>query len=68
MEENTLGKNIRYIRKSFKLSQYEFAEKLGVSRSTIQHWEMGYSIPDIPAIIKIKKIFNVSYDEIIDGI
>ena len=63
-----LSKNIKIIRLSLNLSQEQFAEKLGVGRATIGHWETGYSLPDITNIIKIKETFNVSYEEIIDGI
>lgn len=67
MKSAEIGKNIRQIRHSFNLTQFEFAHKLGVSRSAIQHWETNYTEPDIEAIKKMKEIFKISYEEILDG-
>lgn len=66
-KEYSIGKNIRQIRKSLFLTQEEFASKIGVSRSAVQHWETAYTEPDLDAIKTIKKVFNISYDELIDG-
>lgn len=66
--KNAIGNNIKEIRNSLKLTQKEFADKIGVSRPTVEHWENNYTEPDITALKTIKRIFNVSYDEIIDGI
>jgi len=66
MKTNT-GYNIRQIRKSLNISQEEFANKLNISRSTIQHWENNYTEPNLDALRKMKQVFGVSYDEIIDG-
>ncbi|MBE5746359.1 MAG: helix-turn-helix transcriptional regulator [Clostridiales bacterium] len=68
MKENTLGDNIKAIRLSLGLSQSDFAQKLNVGRTTIGHWETNYSSPSIPMLKNIKKTFNVTYDEIIDGV
>lgn len=66
--KNNIGKNIRAIRLSLKLTQKQFGDAIGVSGSCIQHWEANYTEPDIPAMRKMKQVFGVSYDEIIDGI
>lgn len=60
-----IGEKIQIIRKENKLSQEEFAEKLGVSRQAISKWELCDSIPDIAKIALISKIFNISTDSII---
>ena len=39
------GQNIRTLRKQLKLSQQDFADKLGVSRNTIWYWESGQKTP-----------------------
>lgn len=61
----TIGEKIQFIRKDNKLSQEEFAEKLGVSRQAISKWELGDSVPDIAKIALISKTFNISADSII---
>jgi len=60
-----IGEKIQTIRKDNKLSQEEFAEKLGVSRQAISKWELGDSVPDIAKLALISKTFNVSSDSII---
>ena len=49
-----------------KLTQAELAKILNVSFKTISHWENGYSEPNITQIIALKKLFKVSYEEIIE--
>lgn len=68
MKNLEVGKNIKQIRKTLNLTQFEFAQKIGVSRSSVQHWESNYTEPDLTAIKKIKENFKVSYEEIIEGI
>lgn len=61
------GYSIRLIRNSLSLTQKQFGEKLGVTASCVQHWEVNYSEPNFETLRKIKEVFNVSYEEIIDG-
>ena len=68
MKDIDVGYNIKLIRKSLNLTQKEFAEKLGLTRSYIQHWECNDSKPNFECLRKMKEVFNISYDEIIDGI
>ncbi len=66
--ENNNGENIKQIRKSLNLTQKQFAEKLGVSRSQVERWEVFNSEPDFKTMRKMKELFGISYEEIIDGI
>jgi len=68
MKEHNIGYNLKQIRLNTGLTQEQFGKKIGVSGSCIQHWEANYTEPDIAALIKLKEIFGVSYEEIIDGI
>lgn len=43
--------DIKEIRKNLKLTQQEFAERLGVSRNTILNYEKGETIPNSKSII-----------------
>ena len=60
-----LGKKIIEMRKNAKLSQEELAEKLNVTRQTISNWENGKFYPDIDALVKISKCFNISLDDLL---
>lgn len=68
MKENDIGTNLKNIRKTLGITQEKFAEKLNVSRSCVKHWENNETVPNPYMIRKIKKTFNFSYEEIIDGI
>ena len=59
-------KNLTKLRKERKLTQKELADKLKVSDKTVNHWEKNYSGPDIQSIMEIKKILDVTYDELFE--
>lgn len=61
-----LSDNIRNYRKSNNMSQDELAEKLGVSRQSVSLWENGQTQPTVDNIIAMTKIFNVSFDMLLD--
>ena len=44
------------------LSQAALARKLGVTRSSVNAWEMGISIPSTAYIIELSQLFKVSTD------
>ncbi len=55
-----LSENLRVLRKSFKLTQQEVADILGIDRSTYTFYEAGKSTPTKENIVKICDIFNVT--------
>ena len=57
-----LGENIQNLRKSFSLSQVDFAKALGVSKQCVSNWENGYIQPSLDMFVKIADYFNVSTD------
>ena len=61
-----LGNNLFQARKKAGLSQESVAEKLGVSRQTISKWETDETIPDIYQSKKLAKLYNLTFDELID--
>ncbi len=67
MHENNIGTNLKQIRKTLCLTQQEFADKLNVSRSCVKHWENNETVPNAYMLRKMKEVFNISYEEIIDG-
>lgn len=62
----TLGEKLREARKDAKLSQEEFAEKVGVSRSAVAKWESDRGIPDVENLKVIASLLNISIDYLLD--
>ena len=62
MENNHIGKILRELRIELKLSQRELGKRLGVCNQTISFWESGQREPDLDALVKISKFFEVSTD------
>ena len=56
------GNKIAELRKSYKLSQAELAEKLNISKSTLAHYEQGVSLPPSQLLVSISKFFKVPVD------
>ena len=46
-------------------SQKEAAKKLGVSNTTLLHWEKGVSMPKANQIVAICNLYRVPYDMLI---
>ena len=57
-----LNENIKKLRTSFKISQVELAEKLGVTKQCVSNWENGNVLPSIDMLVKLAGFFNVSTD------
>ncbi len=78
MIQKNLSKNLRYLRKKFKLSQAAFGEIFEMNRGNIQSYEKG-SAPEPYKLLEIARYFKLTleqlliidlssyYDKIIDG-
>ncbi len=53
---------IRYLREQNRLTQTELAKKLGITRSSVNAWEMGISVPSTQYVVELAGIFKVSTD------
>lgn len=59
--------NLRYLRRSNKMSQDELAEKLGYkSFTTVQKWEDGTAFPRVRTLNKIADIFEVDVEHLLN--
>lgn len=58
----SLGDKIRMLREKSGLTQAALARGLGISRSGVNAWEMGLSVPQVQYIVTLAKQFNVSTD------
>ena len=53
---------IKYLRESKNFTQTELAKQLGITRSSVNAWEMGISVPSTQYIVELAAIFKVSTD------
>ena len=67
MEKDKIAENILNVRLEHGLNQKQFGEKLGFSQRSVSHWENGDRVPTIEVIRKISKLFDITYEELIDG-
>jgi len=59
------AEKLRTLRKQFRFSQEQLAEKLGVSRQAITKWETEGGLPDIENLMAIASLFSVSMDDLL---
>ena len=57
-----IGEKIKQLRERNNLTQTALAKKLNVTRSSVNAWEMGISIPSTSLIVELAKLFHVSTD------
>lgn len=53
---------IKQLRISNNMTQTELAKKLNITRSSVNAWEMGISIPSTTYIVELSQLFKVSTD------
>lgn len=56
---------IKKMRKALKLTQQQFAIKIGVSNATVSRWERGKQTPPIKKLKEIAAFFDCSADDLI---
>lgn len=47
------------------LTQAQAARLIGISEDTLRKYEQAKTFPDVPLIIRIEKVYGVSYNELI---
>ena len=62
----TFGEKLKEARKEAGLSQEQFAEKMGVSRSAIAKWESDKGMPDVNNLKAMAQLLNISVDYLLD--
>ena len=64
----TFGENLKYFRKINKISQRDFAEKMQTTQQRVSEWECNKVEPSLYNVMKILKIFDITFEELTDGI
>ena len=58
----SLAEKIKLLREKSGLTQAELSRILGLSRSGVNAWEMGLSVPSTQYVVELAKCFRVSSD------
>lgn len=66
-EKTDLAQRLAELRKSLKLTQGEFAEKISVSKPTLVRYEAGNGYPDARSLTKMIEFFNVNINWLLGG-
>ena len=53
---------IKHLREQQGLTQAELARRLGVTRSSVNAWELGISVPSTQYVVELADLFRVSTD------
>ena len=55
-----IAERIKMLRENKQLSQSDLSKRLGITRSSINAWEMGISTPSTTYLVELSQIFHVS--------
>ncbi len=57
-----ISDRIKSMREKTFMTQTELAKKLGISRSSVNAWEMGISVPSTQYLVELAHLFKVTTD------
>ena len=57
-----VAERIKQLREQNALTQTDLAKQLGITRSSVNAWEMGISVPSTQYVVELAGIFKVSTD------
>lgn len=57
-----IGERIKEVREKSQMTQSALAKRFGISRSAVNAWEMGISVPSAQYLVELSLLFGVSTD------
>lgn len=60
-----IADTIKQMRQMANLTQSDLAKKLNITRSSVNAWEMGISVPSTQYVVELAHVFKVSTDYIL---
>ncbi len=61
-----IADKIKILREKKGITQSALANSLGITRSAVNAWEMGITVPSTQYVVHLAKFFNVSTDYLLD--
>ena len=65
MKSEDIGLYLTELRKYYKITQDELADKLGITRQAISKWENGKTIPDVEILLSLSELYGISINDIL---
>jgi transcriptional regulator with XRE-family HTH domain len=59
---NTIGKQLKALRKSQKKTQQAVADKVGITRATLSNYEIDRRTPDLKTLRRLAECYGVGLD------
>lgn len=59
---NTIGRQLKALRKSQKMTQQSVADKVGITRATLSNYEIDRRTPDLKTLRKLAECYGVGLD------
>lgn len=60
-----IADRIKILREQCGYTQTDLAKRLGITRSSVNAWELGISVPSTQYIVELSQIFKVSTDHLL---
>jgi len=60
-----IAENIKNLRQQCGMTQSDLARKLNITRSSVNAWKMGISVPSTQLVVELAEVFKVSTDYIL---
>ena len=60
-----VAERIKRLREQKGLTQAELSKRLGITRSSVNAWEMGISVPSTQNVVELAHLFKVSTDYVL---
>ena len=57
-----IADKVKTLRMASTITQSQLAKRLGITRSSVNAWEMGISIPSTMYVVELARLFGVSTD------
>ena len=67
MDKKKIGRFIAACRQAQSLTQFQLAERLGVSDRAVSKWETGNSLPDNELVLDLCKVLGVNIGDLFAG-
>lgn len=67
MNQIKIGGFIAVCRKAKGLTQYQLAEKLGITDKAVSKWETGKSMPDLSLFMPLCELLEITLNELLSG-